>query len=158
MSAMRTEELPLVDPAIDAPVSPPEERPRHLRAVPPRRRRQPRVALWIGSMVTAVSLFLLVAFNVFMVQGQFDLDHIAQERSIEQNRYEHNRALVASLSAPDTIVRKAIARGLVESTGSHYVQAPPAAPSGAGIGGTDRTATTQESSYQAAKKHLDSAP
>src|SRR5438874_1882754 len=142
--SVSTEELsPDVLPELDVPVTPEPEAERHLRAVPPRRRRQPRVALWLGSIVTGGSLFLLVAFNVFMVQGQFDLNRIAQERSIEQNQYAHLRALVAQRSAPDVIIQKALARGWINaSMPVKFVQAPPAAPSGPSA--SDQTATTQQ--------------
>jgi hypothetical protein len=116
-------------------------RERHLRAVPPRRRRQPRLGLWIGSIVTVVSLFLLVAFNVFMVQGQFELDRIDQQRGIEQQEYARRRAEVAQLSAPEEIVGKARANGMVESPRVTQLSAPTA---GATRPPSDDTATTQK--------------
>jgi hypothetical protein len=129
---------------------------RHLRAVPPRRRRQPRVALWLGSIVTAASLFLLVAFNVFMVQGQFDLNLIAQERAVEQNQYEHNRALVAQRSSPDTIIRKALERGYGFSALTRYLSVPGAASTSSSS--ADQTITTQQQTNKAAKQALDASP
>src|SRR3954454_22833137 len=116
---------------------------RHLRAVPPRRRRQPRVGLWIGSVVTAVSLFLLVAFNVFMVQGQFEIDRVAQEHALAQKQYEALRDKVATLSSPDAIVSRARALGLVDPTNVGYLTAPAA---GATKPPRDDTATTQHDS------------
>jgi hypothetical protein len=128
---------------------------RHLRAVPPRRRRQPRLGLWIGSVVTAVSLFLLVAFNVFMVQGQFELDRVAQDHALEQKQYETLRDKVATLSAPDQIVRRARALGLVDSANVSYLSAPAA---GVTKPPRDDTATTQHETYGDAKPHLAASP
>ena len=116
-------------------------RERHLRAVPPRRRRQPRLGLWIGSIVTVVSLFLLVAFNVFMVQGQFELDRIDQRRAIEQQEYARLRDQVAKLGAPEEIVGKARANGMVDSSHVTQISAPTA---GATPPPSDDTATTQK--------------
>jgi hypothetical protein len=128
---------------------------RHLRAVPPRRRRQPRVGLWIGSIVTATSLFLLVAFNVFMVQGQFELDHIANQRTLEQKRYEQLRDRVATLSSPEVIVSKARAHGFVDPPTVRYIGAPAA---GRAAPKQDNTATTQNESWREAKGALDASP
>src|SRR3954453_21658406 len=130
----------LVDPR---PEEAPETQERHLRAVPPRRRRQPRLGLWIGSVVTAVSLFLLVAFNVFMVQGQFELDRVAQQRALEQKQYTALRDKVATLSSPDQIVSRARALGLVDPGNVGYLAAPAA---GATKPPRDDTATTQNDS------------
>jgi hypothetical protein len=115
---------------------------RHLRAVPPRGRRQPRFGLWIGSIVTAASLFLLVAFNVFMVQGQFELDRIDQQRTLEQKEYASLRAQVADLSSPEAIVGKATSLGLITPpNGPTFLHAPTA---GATPPPRDDTATTQK--------------
>lgn len=133
-----------------------EEEQRHLRAVPPRRRRQPRVGLWIGSIATAVSLFLLVAFNVFMVQGQFELDSIAKQRTIEQRQYALLRDKVATMSAPATIVQKARALGMVDApNGPTYIDAPPAAPTRTH---GDRTSSTLKQTYSDTKAALDAGP
>jgi hypothetical protein len=132
----------------------PEEE-RHLRAVPPRRRRQPRVGLWFGTIATAVTLFLLVAFNVFMVQGQFELDTIAKQRANEQRQYELNRVKVARLSSPETIVQKARAMGMVDAPTVTWLNAPKAAPPGHG---RDRTSTTLANNYPETKAALDAGP
>ena len=128
---------------------------RHLRAVPPRRRRQPRVGLWIGSVVSCAALFLLVAFNVFMVQGQFDLDRIAEQHALEQKRYEKNRATVAALASPESIVGKARGLGLVDPGFMNYVEAPAA---GALEPPPDRTLTTQQETWGDAKGALGASP
>jgi hypothetical protein len=140
-----------------APAPGPEENEeRHRRAVPPRRRAGPRrPALWIGSIVSAASLFLLVAFNVMMVQGQFTLDRVANQRDIEQNKYEHLRAEVAAWSAPDAIVSEAIKLGYVNGPGPIYISAPAAAPPPSSV---DQTATTQKATATNAKKSLGASP
>jgi hypothetical protein len=131
-----------------------EPRP-HLRAVPPRRRRQPRVGLWLAGIATAATLFLLVAFNVFMVQGQFDLEEIAEQRALEQKQYERLRARVAALASPDSVIERARAQGMVDGMSPTYISAPPAAPSGPD---RDRTAVTQQDSYDDTKAALDPGP
>jgi hypothetical protein len=132
-----------------------EEADRHLRVVPPRRRSRPRLALWVGSMLSVGSLFLLVAFNVFMVQGQFRLDHLAQQRAAEQRQYEQDRALTAALSAPPTIVQKALALGLVyPSQGIKYLNAPAAAPKQT----ADQTSVTTRKNYSDTKPALAASP
>jgi hypothetical protein len=125
---------------------------RHLRVVEPRTRFRPRVALWLGSLVAVGSLFLLVAFNVFMVQGQFRLDRISQQRAIEQNLYEQNRLAVAQASAPQTILAKASALGLIPATQLNYIFAPAAAPKQTSV---DATSSTLAHSYAYTKKHLE---
>jgi hypothetical protein len=162
-----TDALPVVDPEVEVseldeadeewhPSARGAEQQRHLRAVPPRRRRQPRVGLWIGSVVTFASLFLLVAFNVFMVQGQFELDKIATQRTTEQKRYEKLREQVAELSAPESIVSKANSLGLQNPTGFMFLDAPRA---GASKPQPDRTLTTQQQTYNdATKRSLGASP
>jgi hypothetical protein len=140
----------------EAPDAAAEPRERHLRAVPPRRRARPhRPALWLGSVVSVASLFLLVAFNVMMVQGQFTLDRIANQRDTEQNNYEHLRAEVAALGAPDAIVSQALRLGLVNGPGPIYIQAPSAAPSGPS---GDQTATTLRTTATKAKGSIGASP
>jgi hypothetical protein len=131
-----------VDFSVPLEPEPAETPERHLRAVPPRRRRQPRFGLWIGSIVTAASLFLLVAFNVLMVQGQFTLDHIDQQRTVEQKEYARLRDEVAARGAPETVVSKARALGMVDTPGGpRFLHAPTA---GATPPPNDDTATTQK--------------
>jgi hypothetical protein len=138
---------------VEAPL--PEEHVAPLRAVPPRRRRQPRLGVWIGSIVSATSLFLLVAFNVFMVQGQFDLDRIAEQRLLEQKQYEKLRAEVALASSPETIVAKARALGFVDPQSVTYVEAPAA---GSTEPPADRTTETLQEASAGAKGHLAAGP
>jgi len=129
----------------------------HLRAVEPRPRRRPhvpsRLPLWFAVIVTAGSLFLLVAFNVFMVQGQFDLDQISQQRSDAQNRYEHLRAQVATLSSPAVIVGHAQALGYEEPSQVWWVPAnlQPPAPAA-------HPRSTSQQTYDGVKGRLAASP
>jgi hypothetical protein len=108
--------------------------------------------LWIGGIVSVASLFLLVAFNVLMVQGQFDLERLAEERTLEQKQYEKLRDEVARLAAPGSIVPKATALGLVAASGTRFVHAPAA---GAMRPERDQTVTTQNETRRAAKSAID---
>jgi hypothetical protein len=138
-----------------APEEATEENERHLRAVEPRRRPRPRYGLWLSTAVTVASVFLLVAFNVFMVQGQFTLDRISQDRSIEQQHYEDLRLQVAELSAPETIVDKAFRLGLVNGAMPQFIEAPAAAPTKPAH---DPTSRTLKDSWDTAKKALAANP
>jgi hypothetical protein len=141
---------------VEAPDTDAEPTERHLHAVPPRRRSRPRrPALWLGSVVSVASLFLLVAFNVMMVQGQFTLDRIANQRDTQQNEYEHLRAQVAALGAPETIVSRALQLGLVNGPAPTYISAPAAAPPASSV---DRTATTLRVTNATAKGSIAASP
>jgi hypothetical protein len=151
-----------VDPHADiGPASQPEtddgaDPDRHLRAVPPRRRRQPRIGMWATGIVSVASLFLLVAFNVFMVQGQFDLDRIAEQRRSEQKRYEALRNQVAKFSAPQVVIAKAKKLGMQDATELKFFTA---AVAGRVEPEEDRTMVTQnETRDKVAKGPLDPNP
>jgi hypothetical protein len=94
------------------------------------RRRRIRLAIGVGTIVAVVSLFALVAFSVFVVQGQFRLDELERQRQEEQLRYERLRLETARLSSPETIVSSAIALGMVEPDDVSFIDAPAAAPTG----------------------------
>ncbi len=92
----------------------PARRP-HLRVVeaPGRAtRRRRRTVVLIGGVVV-LALFTIVAFHAFLAQSQVAIDNLerktaAAERAYEEARYEHAR-----LSAPQRIVERAQALGLV---------------------------------------------
>ncbi|HEX5614171.1 MAG TPA: hypothetical protein VFZ83_03355 [Acidimicrobiia bacterium] len=91
-------------------------------------RRRVRALVALGAVSAALSLFLLVAFSVFVVNGQFTLERLERQREEEQLRYEQLRLEVATRSAPQTIVQRARAMGLVEPTEVQFVEAPGAVP------------------------------
>jgi hypothetical protein len=100
-----------------------------LRVAPdPVRRARVRVLVLLVAVASSVSLFLLVAFNVFVVQGQFELDRVGDQRETEQLRYERLREEVARLSAPAAIVSAAERMGMVEPAEVSMIEAPAASP------------------------------
>jgi hypothetical protein len=105
--------------------------------------------------VSVASLFLLVAFNVFMVQGQFDLDRLAEERQFQQKKYEKLRDEVAALAAPPAIVSKAHELGMRDAEQTTFISAPVA---GRVAPMPDRTVATQNDTRAIAKVALDPNP
>jgi hypothetical protein len=127
--------LPLpIDPR---PVETPEaERPAPLRVAPDSRellwrRRRARLIVVLGVVVTAASMFLLVAFHVFAVQSAFELDALQRQLTAEQRRYGMLRDEVATRSAPEAIARGAEALGMVRPEQVFVLRPPAAKPIGA---------------------------
>ena len=135
----------------------PAERARapHLRPAPdPGRRRRARVALVAGVIVSGASLFLMVACNVWIAQGQFERARLAERQDVEQRRYEALRLDVAERSSPEAIVSAAAGLGMVVPDQVEYVEA--SVPTSPVV--TDRTATTLDESWGDVKASLASAP
>lgn len=149
---------PRRSPARRAPakVAPAEARPRHLRVAPrPAGGRRARLVLAAGVVVSVASLFLLVASNVLIAQGQFELVRLADSQEQEQRRYERLRLEVAERSAPSQVVSAAQQLGLVVPERIEYVVAPEAAPPGET---GDRTASTLGQSWDQVKASLAAQP
>lgn len=87
-------------------------------------RRRIRALVALGAVSAALSLFVLVAFSVFVVNGQFTLERLERQREQEQLRYEQLRLEVATQSSPQAIVERALAMGMVEPTEVQFVEAP----------------------------------
>lgn len=140
-----------------AKVAPAEARPRHLRVASPRPAgaRRARLVLVAGIVVSVASLFLLVASNVLIAQGQFELARLADHQEQEQRRYERLRLEVAEQSAPEQVVSAAQMLGLVVPERIEYVVAPEAAPQG---DTGDRTASTLDRSWDEVKASLAARP
>jgi hypothetical protein len=111
-----------------------------LRLAPdPVRRARVRLLVLLVAVASSVSLFLLVAFNVFVVQGQFELERLGDQREAEQLRYERLREEVARLSAPAAVVSAAERMGMVEPAEVSMIEAPAAAPDGDAVDRTEQT-------------------
>lgn len=136
--------------------APAKERSRHLHVAPrPAGSRRARLVLAAGVVVSVASLFLLVASNVLIVQGQFELVRLADSQEQEQRRYERLRLEVAERSAPSQVVSAAQQLGLVVPERIEYVVAPEAAPPGET---GDRTASTLGQSWDQVKASLAAQP
>lgn len=119
-----------------------------------RRTRRVRVGLWLLAVVGTGSLLAVVAFHVLLAQGQLELDHVEQQIAAEQKLYPKQRADVAALASPGSIMGRAGALGLVESTGAPGVVTVP--PDPAAAPSSDATSTTKD--YETVKRHLDPSP
>src|SRR5262249_40302719 len=97
-------------PAPPPPSAPPRPaRPPHPRLVegPSRRTRRRRRRTVVLMSLTIVILLTVVAFHVYLAQGQLALDHLGQRLASAQQRYEAARATHARESAPERIVQRA---------------------------------------------------
>jgi hypothetical protein len=127
-------------------------RARHLRvAAVARRRKRTRIAVWGTALLTALALFVLVAFHVLAVQHAFSIDELSEQKRIEELQYERLRAEVATLSSPESIVAAAEALGMVPATSLELIEAPAAAPHATE---TDRTTNTLGETHAAAKESI----
>jgi hypothetical protein len=126
---------------------------RHLYIAPDlaRRRRRTRLLLWGTAVVSAVSVFVLVAFHVIAVQYAFTLDRLNKERSVEERRYERLRVDVSTRSAPAAIAIAARELGMVQGGMPEYIDVPQAAPRDAE---PDDVAQSLSSSYGETKPSL----
>ena len=119
MTATDGVELPQVEHPEDAYVARPA-RP-HLRVAPKpsravlRRRRRARFAVLGVGVISAASMFLLVAFHVFAVQSAFQLDKLDNQLTKEQRTYEQLRSEVDQASSPAMITMKATQQGMLRS-------------------------------------------
>jgi cell division protein FtsL len=127
-------------------------RARHLRvAAVARRQRRARLAVWGTALLTALALFVLVAFHVLAVQHAFSVDQLSEQQRTEELRYERLRAEVATLSSPESIVAAAEALGMVPASSLELVEAPAAAPSATQ---PDRTTSTLGDAHAATKQSI----
>ena len=127
-------------------------RARHLQvAASVRRQRRTRFAVWATAGLTALALFVLVAFHVLAVQHAFAIDRLGEERKTEEFKYERLRAEVATLSAPESVVAAAQKLGMVPATSVDYIDAPAAAPH---TTMPDRTTSTLDDTHAEAKKSV----
>jgi hypothetical protein len=86
----------------------------HLRIVeePGRRARRRRTFAIIGG-VAVLALLTVVAFQAFLAQSQVAIDRLEHRTAVAERRYEQARYEHARLSAPQRIVERARALGLV---------------------------------------------
>jgi cell division protein FtsL len=106
---------------------------RHLQVVPRRGRRRASRRLVIYSLVACavVVAFGLVSLHVMIAEAQFRLDHLQQEATAYQARYEKLQLQVALDEAPARIAELAIENGLQQPAAVTYLPAP-AQPPGSG--------------------------
>ncbi len=111
--------------------------------------------MWVAVLLSAVSVFAIVAFHVVLAQGQLRLDRLSERTAAQQARYERLRLDVARRSAPDRIVTRAAELGLVPAGQATFVATPP--PTGAAGGPADGdgpTSPTLSRGWSEVKAHL----
>jgi cell division protein FtsL len=119
-----------------------------------RRKRRARVGLWLLTVVVTASLVAVVAFHVVVAQGQLEIDRIEERTSLQQERYQELRSLVAQQSSPEEIARRAKELGLVEPAG------PPTSVSGPPDPATPPPSSIPSTTdgWETVKPHLDPTP
>jgi hypothetical protein len=80
--------------------------------------------VWSFGVVTALSVFIAVAFHVVLAQSDFELDRLSRQTAVAQRRYEHARLSVAQLGSPARIVARAEQLGMESAEDIRYVTAP----------------------------------
>lgn len=145
-----------------APRPRPGARPR-LRVVDPAVRRRARLvrrAVRGAVLLGAVSVFAIVAFHVVLAQGQLRLDRLSSRTAAEQARYEKLRLEVARSAAPERIVTRAVALGLVPAGQATFVSAPGSPGGRVATGGSadDPTSPTLARGWSQVKAHLAAQP
>ena len=127
---------------------------RHLRTAPDRRRsRRLRLALAAGVLVSGASLFAIVAINVVIAQGQFELADLSDARDEARVHYQQLRLEVAERSSPEKVVSAAAALGMVAPDRVEYISVPDAPKQE-----SDKAADTLDESWEDVKASLGTAP
>lgn len=106
--------------------TPPRPARRHLRVVrdAPRPRRF-RVAMAVTLVVSLIAVFGVGAFNLFLVQSQFQLERLEQELDRERQEFERLRLEAARLSSPERILDLARRElGMVDPEAVTHLTAP----------------------------------
>ena len=147
--------------AVPAPRRAPRSRPapRHLTVVDAnarKRARRVRIAVWSFGIVTAISVFVAVAFHVMLAQSEFQLDRLSRQTAAAQQRYEQARLTVAELGAPKRIVARAKRLGMEPAQSINFVNAP--ADSGWVSSPTGDTAGKPGGQWEEVKRHLAAQP
>lgn len=87
--------------------------------------RRARVLAAVTVLIVAAGLFGVVALHVILTQNQFRLDHLRQQATAEQSKYERLRLNVAELESPQRIVDTAQQRlGMVTPPEVRYLTPP----------------------------------
>jgi hypothetical protein len=99
---------------------------RHLQVVGrrPRRSRARAVGCAIAVIVIG-ALFLNAVAHAVLVGGQEKLDHLKADVAAEQTRNQRLRLHQAELQAPDRVVAKAKARGMIVPSSVHWITPKP---------------------------------
>lgn len=122
------------------------------------RRRRFRRLVWLAALVSAGSLFLMVAFHVELAETQVELERVQEATTLEQRRYERLRLEVAEAAAPERIVSVARERlGMVQPVETRYLQVP-ATPGDAAPDPVTATASTLAETWGEVKPHLATLP
>jgi hypothetical protein len=118
-----------------------------------------RLAVWGFGVVTVLSVFIAVAFHVLLAQSEFQYSELSRRTGEARRAYERARLTVAELGAPERIVARAEALGMVLADDIRVVNAPPGVASpaigGAGLGSTPAAPSID---WEKVKPHLAAQP
>ena len=152
--------------AAAAPVRAPRSTPaparaRHLAVVDPaarKRERRARLGVRLSVAVVVAAVLIVVGFHVMMAEGQLQLERLDRATKTEQQRYERLRLMYAQRSAPDAIVERATAIGMVPATSQRFISAPTLTSGDSTSGGSGATAPSLARDWEKVKKHLVANP
>jgi cell division protein FtsL len=109
--------------------------------------------MMLAATATVLTLLTVVAFNVVLAQSQLSIDHLDQETTNAQQRYDDLRLQYADLSSPAHIVARAKKLGLVAA------DRPPAAiPTIGALPPTPAASSSTLQSYSDVKSTLATSP
>jgi hypothetical protein len=135
---------------------------RHLRVVDPevrRRERRRRMTVWASVTLLVGAVLASVAFHVQLAAGQLKLEKLDARTQVAQRQYEEQRLAVAQARAPQSIVARAKAIGMVEPPdASVFVEANVASGDNGGTPSGDGTTSTSTKDWGEVKPHLDRQP
>ncbi len=114
--------------------------------------------MWAAAVFTAGALLTVVTFHVLAAQSAFTLDHLAQQRTNEQLRYQRLRDEVARLSSPGTVVAEARKLGMAPASQVPMLAAPAVTPVATPTTAPLDRAPQTLRSWDDTKKHLDGNP
>jgi cell division protein FtsL len=116
------------------PLGPGQDRDRHLRVVPPRRRPglglrlSPRTGV-VLTVLLFVALFGVAVSHALLIEGQAKVDDLDQQVAAEQARYEELRRDVAELESPQRILGEATGKlGMVPTVNPVWLSPDEPAP------------------------------
>jgi len=134
---------------------------RHLRVVDPearRRARRHRIVARLTLVAVVAAVLLVVGIHVTMAEGQLQMERLADQTAVAQQRYERSRLAYASQATPQAVVARARELGLAPAGDSRYLAVPGLAPSEPGVPGSPEAAPSRAHDWEKVKSSLVAQP